>query len=89
MPDSDPLAEAALSQRHLFRAFDDRGWEAWASSADIGWGAWSLKSGWGQAWNATALALREQRTTIWDFTANSRVRDYFQELMSQMLPDSP
>jgi hypothetical protein len=70
-----------------FRAFDDRRWEAWASSADIGWGAWSIESGWGQAWTAAVLALREQKTTVWDFTAKTRVRDYFPKLRVQMLPD--
>ena len=72
-----------------FRAFDDRRWEAWASSADVGWGAWSLESGWAQAWTAALLALREQKTTVWDFTANSRVRNYFPKLREQMLPDQP
>ena len=72
-----------------FRAFDDRRWEAWASSADVGWGAWSIESGWGQAWTTAALALREQGTTVWDFTAKSRVRDYFPKLRAQMLPDGP
>jgi hypothetical protein len=70
-----------------FRAFDDRRWEAWASSADIGWGAWSIESGWGQAWTAAVLALRDQGTTVWDFTAKSRVRDYFPKLSAQMLPN--
>jgi hypothetical protein len=72
-----------------FRAFDHRRWEAWASSADVGWGAWSIESGWGQAWTATVLALREQRVTVWDFTAQSRVRDYFPKLKAQMLPTEP
>jgi hypothetical protein len=72
-----------------FRAFDDRRWEAWASSADVGWGAWSIESGWGQAWIAAVLALREQGTTVWDFTAKSRVRDHFPILKAQMLPDGP
>jgi hypothetical protein len=72
-----------------FRAFDDHRWEPWASSADIGWGAWSIESGWGQAWTAAVLALREQRTAVWDFIAKSRVRDYFPKLRAQMLPDEP
>ena len=70
-----------------FRPFDDRRWEAWASSADIGWGAWSIESGWGQAWTAALLALRDQKTTVWDFTSTSHVRDYFPKLRAQMLPD--
>ncbi len=67
-----------------FRAFDDRRWEAWASSADAGWGAWSLESGWAQAWTAATLALREQKTTYWDFTAGSGVRDHCKRLKSQL-----
>jgi len=68
-----------------FRAFDDQRWEAWASSADTGWGAWSIESGWGQAWTAAVLALRELHTTFWDFTAGSRVAESFDGLRKQML----
>ncbi len=70
-----------------FRAFDDQRWEAWASSADAGWGAWSLESGWAQAWTAATLALREQKTTFWEFTSHSKVRDQFDSLKAQLLPD--
>ena len=69
-----------------FRAFDDRRWEAWASSADIGWGAWSVEAGWGQAWTAATLALRAKGTSLWDLTAGSRIRDQLpavQALMAQ------
>jgi len=72
-----------------FRAFDDRRWEAWASSADVGWGAWSIESGWGQAWITALLALREQGVTVWDYTARSGVRAHFERLKAQMLPDVP
>ncbi len=70
-----------------FRAFDDRRWEAWASSADAGWGAWSLEAGWAQAWTAAMLGVREMHTTIWDFTEQSRVREHFPALRAQMLPE--
>lgn len=69
-----------------FRAFDDQRWEAWASSADVGWGAWSLEAGWGQAWTAAVLGLRELHTTVWDFTARSRAGEHFAALKTQMLP---
>ena len=67
-----------------FRAFDDHRWEAWASSADIGWGAWSIESGWGQAWTAAVLGLRELHTSVWDFTAKSRVGEHFPKLRVQL-----
>jgi hypothetical protein len=61
----------------------------WSTLARPGWGAWSIESGWGQAWTAALLALREQGATVWDFTAKSRVRDYFPKLRAEMLPDGP
>ena len=72
-----------------FRAFDDRRWEAWASSADVGWGAWSIESGWGQAWTAAVLALRESKTTVWELTGRSGVRSHFAELKEQLAIPEP
>jgi hypothetical protein len=69
-----------------FRAFDFGRWECWASSADIGWGAWSVEAGWGQAWSAATLALRARHTSLWDLAANSHIRDqlpHVRELMNQ------
>ena len=57
-----------------FRAFDYARWECWASSADMGWGAWSVEAGWGPAWAAAALGLRAKDTSLWDLTAGSTVR---------------
>ncbi len=67
-----------------FRAFDDRRWEFWASSADIGWGAWSLEAGWGPAWTAAVLGLREKKTTLWEITENSRVSEHFEKNRAAM-----
>jgi hypothetical protein len=69
-----------------FRAFDDRRWEAWASSADVGWGAWSLEAGWGQAWTAGVLGLREKHTTLWDMISQVHIEKEFARLKDLMLP---
>jgi hypothetical protein len=70
-----------------FRAFDDRRWESWASSADIGWGAWCLEAGWAQAWSVATLALRQKQTNFWDFTANSEVVEPFEKWRATMLDE--
>jgi len=71
-----------------FRAFDDQRWEAWASSADIGWGAWSIEAGWGQAWTAAVLALRERRTTVWELTSGSEIEEHFDSARNELqIPD--
>ncbi|HTD67002.1 MAG TPA: hypothetical protein VK846_10780 [Candidatus Limnocylindria bacterium] len=68
-----------------FRAFDDRRWEYWASSADMGWGAWSVEAGWGQSWTAVTLALRQKKTTFWELTEPVRIREEFDRWKPKML----
>ncbi|MFH1006053.1 MAG: hypothetical protein V1800_00960 [Candidatus Latescibacterota bacterium] len=71
-----------------FRAFDFRRWEYWASNADLGWGAWSIESGWTQAWITTILALRQRETSLWELTGDSRIAAHFEKLVAVMLPDA-
>ena len=56
-----------------FRAFDFRRWEYWGSSADIGWGVWSIESGWTQPWITAVLGMRLMGTSLWELTAGSRI----------------
>ena len=58
-----------------FRAFDYEKWECWASSADMGWGAWSVEAGWAPAWAAAALGLRAKDTSLWELTARSKIAE--------------
>lgn len=71
-----------------FRAFDFRRWEYWASSGDHGWGAWSIETGWTQAWIVTVLAFRQEGTSLWDAAVASRAGRHFPALRKQMLPDA-
>ena len=66
-----------------FRAFEDRRWEFWSSSADVGWDAWSVEAGWGQAWTATTLALRQEKTSFWDATKNPRLKTLLPSVKAQ------
>jgi len=81
------------SERHpeldggWFRAFEFRQWDYWASSADLGWGVWSIESGWTQAWIASVIAMRQLRTSLWELTANSAIRRHLNELVAIMLPE--
>jgi hypothetical protein len=56
-----------------FRAFDYRRWDYWSSSADIGWGAWSVEAGWGPAWITAVMGLRIKETSAWEMTKGSAV----------------
>jgi hypothetical protein len=70
-----------------FRAFDFNRWEYWASNGDKGWGAWCIQTGWTQSWITATLGLRQIKSSIWDFTKNSKIEKYFDGLQKQMIPD--
>lgn len=70
-----------------FRAFDFHRWEFFGSDGDIGWGIWSAETGWTQGWIITTLALRELKTSLWEFTASSRASDEFDRERRRMFPD--
>lgn len=67
-----------------FRAFDYRRWDYWGSNADAGWGAWSIESGWTQAWITSVLAMRQMNTSLWDLTADSHVAAHQARLLKLM-----
>jgi len=67
-----------------FRSFDYDKWDYWGSSADIGWGAWSIESGWTQGWITSVLALRLMGTSLWDLTAASRMRGHLDSVLAEM-----
>ena len=48
------------------RSFDYELWEYWGSSADQGWGAWSVESGWTNSWIPAGLALRRLGVSLFD-----------------------
>jgi hypothetical protein len=70
-----------------FRAFDFNRWEYWASSGDKGWGAWCIETGWSQSSITAVLGLRQIKSSIWDFTKDSKIEKHFDRLQKQMLPD--
>ena len=70
-----------------FRAFDYEKWEYWGANADAGWGAWSIETGWTQAWIPTSLALCELETSLWDLSRDSQVNKHFQRILSEMIPE--
>lgn len=67
-----------------FRAFDFGRWEYWASSADLGWGAWSAETGWGPAWITAILGLRLKGTTVWDLTKDTNIARHMDKVQEQM-----
>ena len=71
-----------------YRAFDFRRWEYWASNADWEWGPWCMETGWTQPWIAGTLALRQQKTSLWELMRGVRIKAEFERLRPQMLPDA-
>ncbi|MBN1903100.1 hypothetical protein JW926_17395 [Candidatus Sumerlaeota bacterium] len=66
------------------RAFDFDKWEYWASPADVGWGPWSIESGWGNAWITAVMGLRIRGESFWDATAKSNIQSKWESVEMQM-----
>ena len=72
------------------RAFDYEKWENWASDADIGWGAWSVESGWTQSWITTTLGMRLLGTSLWELGAQlGTINRDFEDWIPVMFPPQP
>jgi hypothetical protein len=66
------------------RGFDYERWEHWGSSADAGWGAWSIESGWTNTWIAAVLAMRRSGRSLFDLTSTERMKERFPALLDEM-----
>ena len=69
-----------------FRGFDFKRWECWGSNADIGWGPWSIETGWTQGWITSVFGLRQMKTSFWELTAPSQVKAHLADLLPVMFP---
>ncbi|HEY54112.1 MAG TPA: hypothetical protein G4N94_11705 [Caldilineae bacterium] len=70
------------------RGFDYERWEYWGSSADNGWGAWCVESGWSNSWIAATLAMRDAGISLFDAAASTeRMKTQFPRLLEEMIPD--
>ncbi len=67
-----------------FRAFDVGRWEYWGSNGDIGWGAWSIESGWTVGWITTVLGLRRLDVCLWDLLAAVHLEDHFERQAARL-----
>ena len=70
-----------------FRAFDFKRWEYWASNADLGWGAWSVESGWTMPWITATYAMRRKRTSYWELTRRVEMKKHLPGLLRLMLAE--
>ncbi len=66
------------------RGFDWELWDYWGSSADSGWGAWSVETGWTNSWIASTFALRKLNKGLFDLVTPLRYRDILPELLKEM-----
>ena len=66
------------------RSFDFELWEYWGSSADLGWGAWSVESGWTNTWIAAVLAMRQAGQSLFDTSLAERFQKIHPALREEM-----
>ena len=56
-----------------FRAFSPAMWDYWASNSDSTWGAWTIESGWTQAWITSVLGMRAKAVSLWTLAEKSKI----------------
>lgn len=69
------------------RSFDYNLWEYWGSSADAGWGAWAVETGWTNSWIATVLAMRATGESLFDLGLAARLQKRFPAILAEMIPE--
>lgn len=70
-----------------YRGFDFKRWDYWGSDGDIGWGVWTIETGWTVAWISSTLALRQMSTSLWDLSKESSIGRHMDKYRPVMLPD--
>ncbi len=66
------------------RGFDWELWEYFGSSADTGWGAWSIESGWTNSWISSTLALRGLGMSLWDMMPAGKLAGLLPEALAEL-----
>ncbi len=66
------------------RGFDYSLWDYWGSSADIGWGAWSVETGWTNTWIGTTFALRKCNKSLFDTGLKDVCEKSFPRILKEM-----
>lgn len=67
------------------RSFDYEKWEYWGSSADAGWGAWSVESGWTNAWILATFELRQENASLMNISFAPQVGSLARRIYHEML----
>ncbi len=67
------------------RSFDYEKWEYWGSAADIGWSAWSIETGWVNAWIAAVLMLEERGESLMQTSSKESFRAIAEEIYRDMM----
>lgn len=69
------------------RSFDFDKWEYWGSSADHGWGAWCIETGWTNSWINAIFSLRCMNESLYDLSRAESFRKLCPRLVKEMLEE--
>ncbi len=70
------------------RSFDFEKWEYWGSTADVGWGAWCVESGWVNTWISSLMVLRGQKTSFYDRILPGEFPQLIDRLYAEMFEEN-
>ena len=67
-----------------FRGFDTALWEYYGSSADTGWSAWCVETGWTNSWTPLTFALRNEKRSMLSCITPNRFASILPALLEEM-----
>ncbi len=67
-----------------FRGFDTELWEYYGSSADTGWSAWCVETGWTNSWIPLTFALRNENRSMLSCVTQNRFASILPALLEEM-----
>ena len=67
-----------------FRGFDTELWEYFGSSADTGWSAWCVETGWTNSWIPLTFALRHEKQSMLSCVTPKRFVKILPKLLEEM-----
>ena len=71
------------------RSFDFEKWEYWGSASDIGWSAWSVETGWTNAWIVTTLALESKNESLFSLASADELKRIAPSVYKEMMTFTP
>ena len=68
------------------RGFDLERWDFGGAAADVGWGPWSLETGWSATWISAALFAQSANSSLFEAVTSRRSGGVSAAMLAELCP---